>query len=142
MSGLEQSIGFNMGVTYRKLSARFQQRLKEYDITPEQWSVLYVVEQGEGLIQKTIAERSCKDRPTTTRILDHLEGKGLIYKRTGENDRRSFLVAATDRGSELIRLTLPIEQETRSLVRQCMNDEEHDQLLELLRRISHHMDNL
>jgi len=141
MSGLE-SIGFNMGVTYRKLSSLFQQRLKEYDITPEQWSVLYVVEQGEGLMQKTIAERTCKDRPTTTRILDHLEGKGLIYKRTGENDRRSFVVAATDKGRELVHVTFPIEQETQSLVRQCMSDEEHDRLLELLRRISHHMDNL
>ncbi|MCM3338316.1 MarR family transcriptional regulator [Paenibacillus sp. MER TA 81-3] len=141
-NGLEHSIGFAMGVTYRKLSNLLQQRLKEYDITPEQWSVLYQIGRGNGLIQKEIAERSGKDKPTTTRILDHLERKGLIYKKTGENDRRSFLVNITDKGRLLIQETTPIEQQVAEDIKQCVSQEEYDVLMELLLRISNHVNEL
>jgi DNA-binding MarR family transcriptional regulator len=134
---LERSVGFMMGVTYRKLSNLLQHRLKEYDITPEQWSVLYQVDRAEGLIQKEIAERTCKDKPTTTRILDHLESKGLIYKQTGKNDRRSFLVYATDKGSSLIGQTAPVEQQLIEEIKMCVTEEEYALLMELIIRINH-----
>ncbi|MFD0677343.1 MULTISPECIES: MarR family winged helix-turn-helix transcriptional regulator [unclassified Paenibacillus] len=141
-NGMEHSIGFNMGVTYRKLTNLLQYRLKEYDITPEQWSVLYQVARADGLIQKEIADRAGKDRPTTTRILDQLEGKGCIYKKTGENDRRSFLVHITDKGKLLIEKTLPIERQVINEVKEWMTADEYDLLLELLLRINNRMSEL
>jgi MarR family transcriptional regulator, transcriptional regulator for hemolysin len=141
-NGLDQSIGFSMGVTYRKLSNLLQQRLKEYDITPEQWSVLYQVDKADGLIQKEIAERTVKDKPTTTRILDQLEGKSYIYKKTGQQDRRSFLVHITEKGKSLIQETIPLEQKVINDVKQCMSEDEYDRLMELLLRISHHVNQL
>lgn len=133
---LNRSLGFLMGNTYRKLSALFQSGLKEYDITPEQWSVLYQIDQADGLIQKDIAERSGKDRPTTTRILDHLEQKGLVYKQIGENDRRSFRVYITSKGKSLIQETLPIEKRVNTEVRKCLSEEEYETLMKLLITVS------
>ncbi|CAH1205303.1 Transcriptional regulator SlyA [Paenibacillus plantiphilus] len=135
-NGLERSVGFVMGVTYRKLSNLLQHRLKEYEITPEQWSILYQIDRAEGLIQKELAERTSKDKPTTTRILDQLEGKGLVYKRAGEKDRRSFLVFITEKGRSLIQETTPVEHGIIDEMKQCMTEEEYDTLLELLLRIS------
>ncbi|MFB9276131.1 MarR family winged helix-turn-helix transcriptional regulator [Cohnella cellulosilytica] len=136
---LTRSAGFMLGTSYRKVSALFQSRLKPHAITPEQWSVLYQVNLEDGLIQKDIAERAGKDRPTTTRILDHLEQKGLVGRRTGDRDRRSFQVGITDKGKELIRETLPIERRANEEVRRCMSDEEYDTLIRLLIRIDRHM---
>lgn len=141
-NGLEHSIGFHMGVTYRKLSGLLQHRLKAYDITPDQWSVLYQVERVGGLIQKDIAERAGKDRPTTTRILDQLEAKGFITKKAGEQDRRSFLVFATKAGSDLIRRTVPVERKVIKDVKACMSEEEYHQLMGLLHRIGAHVNQL
>ncbi|NEW07723.1 MarR family transcriptional regulator [Paenibacillus sp. SYP-B3998] len=141
-NGLEYSIGFNMSVTYRKLSNVLQQRLKEYEITTEQWSVLYQIANTDGLIQKEIAERSAKDKPTTTRILDQLEGKGCVYKKMGDTDRRSFLVYITDKGRSLIEKTIPIEQQVITEVKACMSDDEYSLLMELLSRINNHMSEL
>ncbi|TVX95951.1 MarR family winged helix-turn-helix transcriptional regulator [Cohnella terricola] len=135
---LKRSAGFMMGTAYRKISALFQSKLKEYDITTEQWSVLYQVDQSEGLIQKEIAERSGKDRPATTRILDQLEQKGLVGKRVGEHDRRSFKVYITDKGRELVQRTAPIERQLNADLRQCLSEEEYDVLLELLYRMYRH----
>lgn len=139
---LERSVGFTMGMTYRKLSNLLLQRLKPYDITPEQWSVLYQISRADGLIQKEIAELSGKDRPTTTRILDHLQEKGLVFKKMDDNDRRSFLVSITDKGKSVIDKTTPIERQATEDVKQCMTEEEYEQLLQLLLRINQHANKL
>ncbi len=131
-----------MGNTYRKLSSLFQNGLKEYDITPEQWSVLYQVDMREGQIQKDIAERSGKDRPTTTRILDHLEQKGLVYKQIGENDRRSFKVYITDKGKSLIQETIPIEKHVDEVIKKCISVEEYETLMKLMIRIGSHVNEI
>lgn len=66
----------------------------------------------------------------------YLEGKGLVYKRAGEKDRRSFLVFITEKGRSLIQETTPIEHGIIDEMKQCMTEEEYDTLLELLLRIS------
>ncbi|MGG4397956.1 MarR family transcriptional regulator [Paenibacillus thiaminolyticus] len=139
---LFRSIGFVMGMTYRKVSTLFHHRLKEYDITPEQWTILYQISRADGLIQRDIAERSGKDKPTTTRILDHLEAKGFVFKTPGEHDRRSFLVRITERGKALIEQTSPIEQQMIHDIKQCMSEDEYDLLIELLLRVDSHVNEL
>ena len=134
-----QSIGFLLGVAYRKLSALLQSRLRDYDLTPEQWSVLYTVNSSQGLIQKKIAELTHKDKPTTTRILDQLESKGYILRQAGEQDRRSFLVYTTEKGKEVTQATIPIEAAMTDELRAFMSDSEIDTLRVLLQRIQLHM---
>ncbi|RCX16969.1 DNA-binding MarR family transcriptional regulator [Fontibacillus phaseoli] len=133
------AIGFIMGVTYRKIASLLQKGLKAYDITPEQWSVLHQIDRSEGMIQREIAARTGKDKPTTTRILDHLESKGLVYKQTGLQDRRSFLVYSTERGKSLIRETMRIEEGVTEEVKSCLTGEEYALLTELLLRINDHV---
>ncbi|WP_245590421.1 MarR family winged helix-turn-helix transcriptional regulator [Aneurinibacillus terranovensis] len=107
-----ESIGFFMGRTYRKLTHLLFQRFKEYDITPEQWVILHRLSQQDGINQKEIAIRTAKDQPTTTRILDVLYKKALIQKQMSETDRRAFLVYLTDKGKALVEQTIPIEKST------------------------------
>lgn len=135
----ELPAGFLMGLTYRKLLALFHQRLAPHDITPEQWSALNQIDKAQGLIQKEIAERTGKDKPTTTRILDLLEKKGLIYRKTGKTDRRSLLVYSTEQGRAIIRATEGIEDSVTNEVRCCMSDEEYRMLMALLLRTHQHL---
>ncbi|MBW4840132.1 MAG: MarR family transcriptional regulator [Paenibacillaceae bacterium] len=138
----ELAVGFIMGVAYRKIAALLQHRLKSYEITPEQWSVLNQIDRANGLIQKEIADRTGKDKPTTTRIIDLLESKGFIFKQAGKQDRRSFLVYSTERGKEIIRETLPIEQSVTEEVKGIMSGEEYELLMELLQRIQIHLSDI
>ncbi|MDF2815290.1 MAG: transcriptional regulator [Paenibacillus sp.] len=136
------SAGFNLGVTYRKISQLFTLRLKSHDITPEQWIVLYCIGENDGMIQKEIAELAGKDRPTTTRILDALEAKGFIIRNKGLTDRRSFLIGMTEKGQELIRQTIPIERQAVEDATQGITSEEYAQLLSILKRIGENVDRL
>lgn len=109
---LDDSIGFLLGQTYRKIVHILSLELKELAITPEQWSVLYRISEREAINQKEIALRSGKDQPTTTRILDVLYKKGFIEKKMCKTDRRSFLVYITESGQEIVQQAIPIEKET------------------------------
>lgn len=129
-----------MGVAYRRVTNLFQLRLKEYDITPEQWAVLNRVVEEDGLIQKEIAERAGKDKASTTRMLDVLEAKSFLVKQPGVQDRRSFTVHATEKGRALIRETLPIEEKTMRDALEGIPEEEERLVLSVLRRIQTNLD--
>ena len=132
---LKDSLGFHLGITYRKLVNLFQQRIKAYDITTEQWSVLYQVYQEDGVIQKTIAERLYKDKPTITRLLAQLENKQLIRRTAGIRDKRSVTVSVTPAGAEIIHQTYPLERQLMADVKSEIGESSYEELLMLLRRV-------
>lgn len=139
---LHRSLGFMLSVTSRKVTLLVAHRLKEYGISPEQWSVLYHIADRDAMLQKEIAERSGKDRPTVTRILDVLESKGLIVKKAGTSDRRSVHVYATDKGKELISATAAIEEAACNEIKDRLGAEPYEQLLGLLHRIDGYTEEL
>lgn len=130
------SVGFLLGTTYRKLSAELLHRLKAYDLTPEQWSILYHVVDEEGMIQKDIASRTFKDKPTVTRILHQLETKGFIDRQADEIDRRSIRIYGTEQGKQVMEETIPIEESISEAIRQCIGEQRHDELKQVLMQLN------
>ncbi|MEC0182267.1 MarR family transcriptional regulator [Paenibacillus peoriae] len=105
------SIGMLLGITHRKMSQQLTNRLKPYDISPEQWIVLYQIYQAEGLNQKEIAAKAVKDQPTTTRIIDLLDKKGWVRRVNSPQDRRAYLLHLTEAGRQVVEKTLPLERD-------------------------------
>ncbi|CAI6053512.1 MarR family winged helix-turn-helix transcriptional regulator [Cohnella sp. JJ-181] len=138
--GLNGSLGFVTGLVYRRMSNLLLHRLRPYDITPEQWSVLYYAAQADGLIQRELGERAGKDKPTTTRIVDHLVRKGWLARRPDQTDRRAIWIDATAEGRRLIARTQPIEAATVEDVSSCLTAEERETLLDLLHRVGKHLE--
>ncbi|WP_237690814.1 MarR family winged helix-turn-helix transcriptional regulator [Paenibacillus caui] len=141
-NSLDQSLGFKLGVAYRKVSQLFQQQLKDHNLTPEQWAVLYRTGEQDGMIQREIGQRAGKDKPTTTRILVALEEKGMIRKVEGSTDRRSFRVYITEAGRDKVRQIEPIERATMSAVSQGISEEDYALFVNLLQRIIGNADKL
>ena len=129
------SIGFLLGSTYRKVSNMFSSRLKEYDITPEQWSILYYICAKEGMNQKELATHAYKDQPTTARILDVLYRKQLIRKEMDPHDRRAFLVYPNEEGRELMQKVYAIEEEHNQDIAKLITPERMEQLNSLLQEL-------
>ncbi|USG66410.1 MarR family transcriptional regulator [Brevibacillus ruminantium] len=106
-----ESIGFLLGVTYRRISHFVSIRLRELDLTPEQFAVLLRLREQDGINQKEIAARTAKDQPTTARILDVLLRKELIEKKVSEADRRAFLIYLTEKGKAFTEQAIPLEEQ-------------------------------
>jgi DNA-binding MarR family transcriptional regulator len=115
---VEKSIGFIIYRTALAMRAALQRTLKErgLDITPEQYGILHVLREEEGLSQKEIGNILFKDKPNVSRMLDALERKRLIFRQP--TDRRRYSIFLTEEGKKLIEESLPIGQQ---LVEKAIN---------------------
>jgi DNA-binding MarR family transcriptional regulator len=95
---LEDSLGFILNKTNTKLKNKLFQRFNEYNVTPEQWSVLNCLWAQEGLTPKELADIIFKDKPNTNRILEKLHTKELIVRKPHPVDKRAYQIFLTNRG--------------------------------------------
>lgn len=105
---LDNSLGFILNRTNTRMKNCLLQKLKDYDITPEQWAVLNRLWEQDGIPPKELAELTSKDQPTTVRIVSKLENKGFISKRFNPEDNRSILIFLTPKGLELKNTLIPL----------------------------------
>jgi MarR family transcriptional regulator, transcriptional regulator for hemolysin len=104
----DEAIGLFTSNTVKNIIRFLSVNIKNYDITPEQWTVLKRLSENDGINQKELANKAEKDQPTVTRILDILERKELVIKKKNEEDRRSFILFITDKGTSLKEELTPI----------------------------------
>lgn len=87
---LQQKIGLRLS-RIGLLSKIFaiQTFLKDkFDITPEQFTVLYTLKINNGMYLRQLAQETLKDRPNITRIVSILEGKNYLTTATDKEDGR------------------------------------------------------
>ncbi|MFD2368570.1 MarR family winged helix-turn-helix transcriptional regulator [Brevibacillus sp. GCM10020057] len=132
----DESIGFLLGKTYRKILLHVTAHLREFDLTPEQFSVLFCLSKKEGINQKELALRTAKDQPTITRILDALAKKGFIEKKVSETDRRAFLLMLSPKGREWVELATPVEARAIAEAVEGLSEAELQDLRRILLKIA------
>lgn len=95
----------------RALSNNF--RKNKITLTKEQWTILGVLWQDDGCSQQNLADRTQKDKPGITRLIDNLEKESLVERRPDAKDRRLNLIFLTPKGKiiekeviEIVNLTL------------------------------------
>lgn len=110
--------GYRLGRTFLRLKNGLRKEFLAHgvDVTPDQWGVLSLAGEQEGLTQSELGENLLKDKASITRILDRLEAKGLLVRRTDGNDRRTFRIFLTPEGRSLREQLIPI---SKAYARQC-----------------------
>ena len=137
---VDDSMGFIVSRTGAKMKNYLLQKFRPLDITTEQWGLLARLSVQSGISQKELSEKSCKDQPNITRILDKLEEKGLIRREANPDDRRGFLVFLTESGSSLREKAVSIVRATLSETLKGFSEEETVLLKTLLNRIFDNLD--
>lgn len=105
------------------------------DITPEQWTILSSLYEQNGQSQTQLCDDSFKNAPTVSRIIDLLVKKGLVERQRFENDRRSYKIFLTEKGSEVVEKALPAMQAARSEGWAGLSDDDYDQFIRILNTI-------
>lgn len=78
--------------------ARFRPVLREYGLTEQQWRVIRVLADNEGIDASEVAARSFLLAPSLTRILQFLEKEGLVTRSADDNDQRRSVLRLTRKG--------------------------------------------
>lgn len=112
---MDFNYGFLIEKTGKKLKQELQRRFLEngFDITVDQWVILLELKKFRLLSQVELAEKTCKDAPTVTRIIDLLIKKELVAKSSSDDDRRKFMVCLSEKGKHEVDVLLPIVQQFR-----------------------------
>jgi DNA-binding MarR family transcriptional regulator len=90
---------------FLKLHRRFQELNREefrpYDLSPPQYAILFH-SSTEGVPLSKLCEQMLADNSNLTRLVDRLEGRGLVRRAADPRDRRVTLVQLTAEGKALI----------------------------------------
>lgn len=108
---------FDRSLPMRLLKAReavmrnFLPSLREHDLSAQQWRVLRALVEGQDRDASEISERCAILLPSLSRILQNLDGRGLISRKTCDEDQRRSLITITRKGRRLVDEIAPISEE-------------------------------
>ena len=135
--------GFIIEVTAKKIKQSLQKQFNEHgiDLTVDQWVVLDRLKKSDGISQNILADKVFKDAPTVTRIVDLLSKKGLVERRSDENDRRRFNLFLKDKGRAMIEELLPVVINTRQNGWEELYGSDYKELVRILKAINDNFGN-
>ncbi len=115
---------FHTTVMAKNMHLYLTRNLSEFNVTPEQWSVLNVIQQKQPLSQKELALLVQKDTPTVNRIIDVLVRKELVTSQTSSEDRRKTHINLTEKGEfEANQLRYVVEDTCKTIFRHINSDD-------------------
>jgi DNA-binding MarR family transcriptional regulator len=95
--------------------------------------------QKDGQYQTELADDLFGDNPNITRILDGMEKKGFITRRSDPKDRRKYKIFITQQGYEIHKLYKKYAPKSRFLDYQNLNDKDLDELKRILKTIENNI---
>jgi DNA-binding MarR family transcriptional regulator len=102
-----QKAGLNILYTAWWLKTIMSKELKEYGLTHEQYNVLRILKGKfpELMCVRDIACRMIEKSSNVPRIIDRLEVKKLVKRRTSAEDKRETVITLTPAGINMLEIT-------------------------------------
>jgi len=114
----------------------FLKECRRHDLTPLQFAVLSALADSPPLDHVRLAGIAALDRTTVGVVARKLEARGLITRRTSDEDRRSKLIEITPAGRALVDAALPAVEAVQERLLAPLSAAERATLLALLARIA------
>ena len=104
------------GMASTAVARRLQKNFRNagLEITIEQWSILYHLWKEDCLSQQELCNRTFRDKPSITRLIDNLEKQAMVIRMPSKTDRRINLVCLTEAAKEIQNLTIDLANQTIS----------------------------
>jgi DNA-binding MarR family transcriptional regulator len=131
-----KKIVLNIMVTQNVLSEKFNEVLKPYDLSGEQYNVLRILrgQKGNPANMCVIQERMIAKNSNTTRLIDKLLLKNLVTREVCPENRRKIEVLITEKGLELLEELDPKVLENEKIFAANLNQKELVELNTLLEK--------
>lgn len=123
---LEERYNLLAGRLFMYINRYIAQRFKSSSVTltREQWTILVQLWKQDGVSQQVIADETGRDKPSTTRLLDHLERDGYLQRRADATDRRLNLIFLTENGIAAERAVMQVANQALDDITEGVTEEE------------------
>jgi MarR family transcriptional regulator for hemolysin len=134
---LDASPSYRLYRTARVVRSDLNRLLRSLEpaITPEQWVLLFRLNEKDGQSQSEVSGSFFDDPPNITRILDSLVKHRFVVRVPDGNDRRRFLIYLTHDGRIFIEKTQPLIVKKRKRVFRGFSDSDIDQFISYLDQV-------
>ena len=132
---MDRNFGFLLHDVARLMRTVFDRRGKELGLTRSQWWVLTMLYAKEGVTQSELADFMELEKATLGRLLDRLEEKGWVERRTDVLDRRVNRLYLTDKVQEVMRALRKTAADVRNDALGDMGDSERERFVDTLLKI-------
>lgn len=134
---LSQSYGYHFNVIFTNIKRLMESKLKVYDATHLQFSILVNLYKNNVKTQKELLRYVNGDEANITRLIDRLESKGFLKRVQSTQDKRKKHLVLTDDGIALAKKTISCAQEVNQEIVKDLDKDEAKQLLALLQKVHH-----
>ena len=110
----------------------FSQEVGSLGVTPVQYAALQRVANEPGIDQRTLARGIALDTSTTAGVVDRLEARGWMERRTAPEDRRSRQLFLTADGQTALAETVPAMLRTQEQLLAPLNPAQRQEFMRLL----------
>ncbi len=133
---LDKRTILNIMYTQSIISESFNEVIKPYEISPEQFNVLRILrgQKGKPANMCVIQERMVARTSNTTRLVDKLLNKGFVTREVCSENRRKMDIAITEKGLALLKELDPKIAEHEKSYSQNLSNTELEQLNALLEK--------
>lgn len=113
----------------------FLQEAGDLGITPVQYAALQVVGNQPGIDQRTLARNIALDASTTGGVVDRLEARGWLERKTSTEDRRARQLTLTLSGEQALRDAVPVMLRAQEQILAPLNEEQRHTFMALLQQL-------
>lgn len=131
-----KKVVLNLMYTQNVVTEKFNEVIKPYDLSSEQYNVLRILrgQKGNPVNMSLIQERMIAKNSNTTRLIDKLLLKDLVTREICPNNRRKMEILITQKGLDLLTELDPKVLENEKHFAQNLDANELEQLNALLEK--------
>ena len=132
----EKKALLNVMYTQNIIADQFNELLKPFDLSAEQFNVLRILrgQKGNPVNMCTIQERMIAKTSNTTRLVDKLLLKELVLREICPQNRRKMEITITSKGMELLKQIDPLVETHEKKFGNNLSEKELAQLNTLLEK--------
>jgi len=115
--------------------AAFLQQTEAHGVTPVQYAALNQVARTPGVDQRTLARSIGFDTSTIAAVIDRLEARGLMQRRSSPEDRRVRLLQLSEAGHTLLAAIGPDVLRAQERMLDPLTPAERGEFMRMLRAV-------
>ena len=117
------------------VTAKMHKHLAEWKLTISQFGVLEALLHLGAMAQQDLGKKILKSSGNITMVIDNLEKRKLVYRKTDPQDRRRTRINLTPAGERMVREIFPRHVAISEHVFSVLNETECRQLGSLLKKL-------
>jgi DNA-binding MarR family transcriptional regulator len=135
LSKLYTRPGFLLRRAHQICVAVFESNFERLALSPAQYSVMIALHDLKDVNQGDLAKAIGMNKVTVSQIVQGLEGRGWIVRKTAEADRRRRVLALTSAGRRALMQTAAMAEATYAEQMAPLSEADRKRLMKLLQRM-------